>query len=302
MMAGALPDTPAARVDPNTTTSAWAGVGSITLSGSPGTNFSGVLIGNRYVLTAAHVVNGVAAATITFNLNYGGNLSHQIPAVATYKHPNYVGFGTPNLNNDIAIIELASPVPYGVPTYQIFRGNIAAGTTLTMVGYGDSGPGNSGVTVGRDPAVKRIGRNNADYFVTDDQGSGVNELFYYDFDGAPATNIMGGGTLGNAVETSLAGGDSGGPSFVRDGSGWSVAGINTFVAAFTNGPTTRDVFGTGGGGQLVAAYAAWIDTTISGADQKYNPTGDIPTLPEWAMILMAGSLLLIGVKRGAQRA
>ncbi len=53
IMAGAIPDTPAARVDTAGPTSPWSGVGSVLVEGVP---FSGVAIGARWVLTAAHVV------------------------------------------------------------------------------------------------------------------------------------------------------------------------------------------------------------------------------------------------------
>lgn len=108
---------------------------------------------------------------------------------------------------------------------------------------------------------------------------------------------MGGTTLGNSVEATLAGGDSGSPAFIASGL-WKLAGVNTFVGAFENGATTAGVFGSAGGGQAVAAYAAWIDATIATAEQKYALSEDIPTLPEWGMLLL-GLLLLVKLKRRA---
>ena len=77
-----------------------------------------------------------------------------------------------------------------------------------------------------------------------------------------------------------------------------IAGVNTFVGAFENGPTTAGVFGSAGGGQAVAAYAAWIDATIAAAELKYAVSEDIPTLPEWGMLLL-GVLLLGKLKQRA---
>ena len=156
------------------------------------------------------------------------------------------------------------------------------------------GSGDSGVTVAPSASVKCVGRNRADRFRADDQGSGSQEVYYFDFDGGSAANYMGGTTLGNSVEATLAGGDSGAPAFIASG-GWKLAGVNTFVGAFENGPTTAGVFGSAGGGQSVAAYAAWIDATVAGAEQKYAPSEDIPTLPQWGMLLLC--MLLLGKLR-----
>jgi hypothetical protein len=74
---------------------------------------------------------------------------------------------------------------------------------------------------------------------------------------------MGGPTLGNTLETSVSGGDSGSPAFIQDSSGiWRLAGVNTFT--FTSmQKQTASTFGTGGGGMLVSSYADWIDGIIA---------------------------------------
>ncbi len=290
IMAGSPPDSPLARVDANTTSSLWAGVGSVKVNGSP---YSGVAIGRYYVLTAGHVVKGAAIANVSFVLNYGANSSHTIPAAATFVHPNFISFGNPNVNNDIAIIQLASPIPEGVPIYLLNTTPIAPGTSLTFVGYGASGKGSAGITVGGTESVKRVGRNQADQFLVDDGGTGKNEVFYFDFDGNGATNFMGGVGLGNTNETTLASGDSGSPSFVQRNGQWFVAGINTFVATFPGGPTNAGTFGTGGGGQLVDAYVDWITAIVPSA----TSSTDIPTLPEWAAIALAIILIVQSLRR-----
>jgi hypothetical protein len=262
LMAGAPPDTPAARVDANTTSSPWAGVGSLTVNGS---TFSASAIGTRYVLTAAHVASGQQPANITFNLNYGSNLSHRIPAAAVFVHPRFSGVS----QYDLAIVELAADIPAGVPIYSLYFGSISPGTTLELVGYGSSGQGSSGISVGADPAIKRTGRNAAEAFAAEADNPGVPALFYYDFDGAGAPNCLGlSGGLGNAVETTVAGGDSGSPAFVFAAGHWQLAAVNTFAFTFgacpvDPGPTTPGVFGTGGGGNLVSAYQAWIQSILT---------------------------------------
>jgi hypothetical protein len=129
-----------------------------------------------------------------------------------------------------------------------------AGTTLTFVGYGDSGDGVNGITVTRDASIKRVGKNNADLLVADDEGGGANEVFAFDFDGpAGGMNFLGGTTLGNDEETTFGTGDSGGPAFFDDGSTLWLAGVNTFVGDFTGGPAAP-LFGSAGGGVLIHAY------------------------------------------------
>ena len=261
LMAGGSPDSPAARIDPNTTTSSWAGVGSLSVG--TGT-YTATLIAPNYILTAAHVVAGATLDSVTFNLNFGGDLTQRIGAAEIFIHPDYHGFNSPNLNDDLAIIRLASPVPTGVPIYGLHHDLLATGTTLTFVGYGASGMGNIGTTVPANPAVKRTGQNNADQFALDDEGSGKAEVYYFDFDGPKGTsNLVGGNTLGNTLETTVSGGDSGSPAFIRSSDGnWQLAGINTFTFTHMAGQTTS-TFGTGGGGMLVSTYAPWIGNIVT---------------------------------------
>jgi secreted trypsin-like serine protease len=290
ILAGAPPDTPSVRVDPNTASSQWAGVGSLSVGSN---TYSAVAIGAHYVLTAAHVVKGAAVASIRFNLNLGGDLTHQIPAAAVFVHPAYVAFNNPNLQHDIAIVELAQDLPASVPICGLYFADIAPGTRLTMVGYGASGQGSVGVTVGSSATVKRSGGNAADAFDLDVDGSGRKAIYRFDFDGGSAANYFGAGSLGNAVETTFAGGDSGSPAFVMTGSP-RVAAVNTFVLSFQGGPTTAGVFGTGGGGNLVFAYREWIESVV---DRPGTHHADIPLLPYWGLALMGMLLLMIGAGR-----
>jgi hypothetical protein len=131
-----------------------------------------------------------------------------------------------------------------------------------MVGYGRSGDGVSGYTTNASFTIKRAGRNVADAFYgQDDAGrSAADEVFRYDFDGPTGNGSFGGATLGNDVETTLGGGDSGGPSFALCtgcdptlASSYEIVGVNTFTQG-TNAPK----FGSLGGGINVGAYASWI--------------------------------------------
>jgi hypothetical protein len=268
-------DSPAQRIDANTTTSPFAGVGSLRISASSGTYIcTATPIDPTHVLTAGHCVdinnNGQPDVTgITFNLNDGGDLTSQIPASDWVAHPNFTGFNSPSINDDLAVITLATPLPPGVPTYPLATSDMVSGSThLYMVGYGRSGDGVKGYTTGASFTIKRDGENMVDAFYgQDDQGQpAANEVFRFDFDGPKAnTNTWGGRTLGNDKETTLGGGDSGGPSFVLVGAdlssaaSYQLAGINTFTQGF-NAPK----FGSLGGGINVYPYTGWIDLVRSG--------------------------------------
>jgi hypothetical protein len=142
-----------------------------------------------------------------------------------------------------------------------------------MVGYGQSGYGDVGYTTSASFTVKRSGQNLPDQFAGQDDASkpSANEVFYFDFDGPSAsTNFLGGLTLGNRIETHLGPGDSGGPSFILDGSAFKVAGINTFGFRFTPRSPRPSLFGSGGGGIIVAPYADWISSIMN--DSSGTPT------------------------------
>lgn len=285
--AGAPPDSPSLRVDSNTADSTWAGVGSVIVDRGA---FSGVVIGPRHVLTAGHVVGTHAPGSILFRLNFGANASHEIAARAVFRDPGFVSFNNPNLNDDLAIIELADAVPPGVPIYSINTSPIDPSTELTIVGYGGSGHGSAGVSITASATVKRVGKNHADALLDDDEGSGRKEVYLFDFDGDGAPNFLGGAGLGNGIEATLVGGDSGSPSFVQSSNGqWLVAGINTFVIGFPGGPTAPGKFGTGGGGQLISAYRDWIAQVVN------TSNADIPASPDWPALGLTTGLLAAGL-------
>lgn len=255
LMAGDPPDSPEARIDANRPGSLFSSVGSVIAHGDP---FSGVLISRRHVLTAAHVA-GNDPAKVEFQLNLSAEMSQRFAVQKIFTHPNWNGFDPKRPNDDVAIMLLAEDVPANVPIYPILSTPPVPGLPLMFVGYGASGSGSAGHSVAASATVRRLGGNNADAFMTDDEGSERAEVYVYDFDGGSAPNALGGTGLGNSVETSCAPGDSGSPTFVRTPKGWALFGINTFIFSFPNGPTAATTFGTGGGGNIVGAYREWIE-------------------------------------------
>ncbi len=261
-------ESPASRVDPNTLSSWYGGVGSLKVQVGANTYIgSGSLLTPLYVLTAAHVldINGdgtpdTTPGNVTFYLNYGGSPSHAVSASALYLHPAYNGHVT-SLNDDIAIVQLSSPIT-GALTYDIARTPLVYQTEVTLVGYGWSGHGDIGFTESPSYYVKRAGTNYIDgIWSWDDEGTNSTfEVWYGDFDwpDGVSTGFVGGASVDNRLETTLGGGDSGGPGFIWDGSQLKIVSVNTF--AFNVGTNTAPKFGSGLGGIHVPAYAGWIDS------------------------------------------
>lgn len=281
VMAGAEPDSPASRVDPNFAASTWASVGSVVQSGNP---YTGVLITRHHVLTAAHVA-GDDPVKLAFVLNAGGDASHQFAVKAIHRHPEWKGFDPKRPNDDIAILELAEAAPAQILIHPIVTSGLRQGMEFTAVGYGASGQGDVGTSVSSTATVKRVGRNNVDRLIPDETVPGRIEGFMFDFDGG-GHNFLGGEGLGNDVETTFAGGDSGSPSFIHAPSGWALFGINTFIMSFPDGPTKPSTFGTGGGGMIVAAYREWIEqvvrSTMPAASADFVPPRWLPVVPAGA--------------------
>lgn len=265
IVAGAPPDTPTARVDANRPDSPFAGVGSIRVLAADGQTtagvYSGCLVARHWVLTAGHVAAGQPAERLRFNLNLTGDLSHVLAVRRVVLHPNFHALPGQRYADDLALLELTDPAPAGVPIYAPATTPLHPGTVLTLVGYGASGSGAGGETVPGEPQVRRVALNSADVLETVPPMR-VPQVYLFDFDGPLDSGFMGGPTLGNALEGTLAGGDSGSPALLRDADGrWQVAGVNTFVFGRAGGPPPPR-FGSGGGGMLIAPYAGWIAGTI----------------------------------------
>jgi len=280
---GSPADSAADRVDPNESSSPYAGVGAIeVITKTRSFIGTGTVIGGRQVLTAAHVVDinndgkvdrKDALQGVYFVLNIGGDQTAKIAVTGFDIAPDFTGFNRPAVNDDLVVLTLAEDVPAGTPTYQLPMSELETGTTLTFVGYGRSGDGVHGYTTQASPSVKRTGENTADAFYgQDDKGKPeANEVFRFDFDGPGGSGRLGGPTLGNNLETQLGSGDSGGPAFANTENGLVLAGVVTFTQG-ANAPR----FGSMGGGINLYAYSSFVRSVM---DPPGTSSSDPPPPP-----------------------
>jgi len=282
----ALPaDSPAARLDTFGRGSPFNAVGSLAIS-SGGFSYIGsaTAISPNWVLTAGHNLdlndNGSpdAGLSISFNLPGFGTYA----ASSFYTCPSFTGFDNPSVQRDLGLLHLSTPLPEGI-FFPSLQGVMQVGSQAALVGFGRSGYGNYGYTTSATLTDRRVGYNVVDSLTPDDLGGGFPALFRYDFD-SPDTFGRPGGSLGNNLESIIGPGDSGGPLLLFDGSGYSIAGVNTF----TEGYGGR--FGDIGGGVLLAPYLDWISET----------TGLAVPEPSFCWLLSLGLAVIVLRRRGCR--
>jgi hypothetical protein len=274
-------------VDANVSTSDWTGVVSITIDGN---TYSGVLIGDGYVLTAAHVVSGVSASSITVNFNSDGSLSESIQASSVTVYSGYTGTSTGSdgvWHDDLAIIKLSSLAPSTATVYDIYTGTVSTNTSVTIVGYGTTGSSSDTVN----SSTKRVGTNTIDYLYKDDDSSGSAGytgssseivLFDYDTSNSPSTSLTG-SAKPTSAEAAYGSGDSGSPMFVNVNGEWVLYGIASFTGTGTNNSGTSV---TVGGATSLAAYADWITSVMA-----------VPEPQTYAMMLAGLGLVGVAARR-----
>jgi secreted trypsin-like serine protease len=237
----------------------WAGVGMV----GSATTFSGTgtLIGTHSILTAAHVVEGLAANGARFQID---GITYSSTAIAI--NPNYTGGD----DADVAVITLSQDI-LSVPFYPYNTGalnELTAGPGI-KVGFGVGGNGITGAQPGLYPyGTKRAGSNTIDMVttgpthVTDAFGQGMTVpagMLLYDFDNhLTGTNGPLGGPAVGSHEIDTADGDSGGPMFQ-----FSPALNAYIITGITIGGTDGlSRYGDIANDLRVASYAPWIASQV----------------------------------------
>ena len=215
-----------ARIINGSVTATYPAVG---LIGADGQDYgTGVLIAPQYVLTAGHCAEGVADTSGQFTV---GDKTYHTEKV--FLHPNFNGdvLGS-DLANDLAIFRLAEPVA-GIAPLPISRVTPRVGQTLTLVGFGGGGNGETGGD--GDFGVKRVGITPIDRVTS--------KLIRWNFD--------------NESESNTAPGDSGGPAFL------TVNGVRYIAGITSGGSSETSGIGDHSFDTRVDAYATWIDAIVN---------------------------------------
>jgi hypothetical protein len=238
-------------------------------------NGSGVMISDRWVLTAGHITDFRSGGTYRV-----GGVDYTIDQVIG--HPQH----TPAFSStyDIGLLHLSSSV-IGIDAATMWRGDSASllGREATWVGDGLTG---TGLNENRGPNEMRAFTNVIDGLTP--AFSLPAPSFYSDFDDPDGTSNSLSGTGSSATATRLEGnvtaGDSGGGVFVTIGGVSYLVGIGSYAAGFTQGLNSR--YGALSGAADLNYFHDWI----------FQQTG-IAAVPEPSVAWIGALGLLLAARR-----
>lgn len=248
------------------------GVVRISVAGFYGSG--ALLYGGRAVLTSAHLFsNGSTAASVRFETVQG---TQTVSGSLGRAHPAY---DSRNGDADLAIVWLGSAAPVLAQRYELYRSGREIGQSFTMVGYGQTGTGDSGVVANSGGGLRHKAENRFDADGSELKAAVGNGLGWSpgpgvqlmaDFDNGKNSQDALGQLMGvrdpglGAKEGLIAQGDSGGPAFI----GNQLAGVASYVARLGD-QTDPDIdgiqnssYGEIAAWQRVGEFQRWIDQTL----------------------------------------
>ena len=216
-------------------------VGKVNGSGISG---SGVLISDRWVLTAGHV--SLSKVGATYNV---GGVNYTVQRAIT--HPSF-SFSGPSY--DLGLLYLSEAV-VGVSPATMIRLNTPSsilGREATWVGHGLTG---TGLTGAQSPLGSQAFTNIIDFF--GDRYDLSPTSFVADFDAPDGTGNASGSTAATTrLEGNVAAGDSGGGVFVTVDGVRYLVGINSYAGGFAVG--TNSKYGSISGAASLHQFHSWI--------------------------------------------
>lgn len=226
----------------------YTSVGEVKGTGLSG---SGVLIGDRWILTAGHIAQGKAGGTFQI-----GGQSFSVTSALV--HPNYNASGP---LFDIGLLYLSSAVTGIDPAVMRDFGDASSilGREATWAGYGLGGTGASGFQA---PFAFRAFTNVIDVLGDHPDYEGLPATsFIADFDrpGDPTKNAPASDATPTALEGNVTPGDSGGGIFVKDGGADYLVGVNSYsgyLDSMPGGSLSR--YGALSGGTNLELFHPWI--------------------------------------------